>query len=105
LALRVDYPNARDRARAKQERRTELGGDIMIHGSNVSIGCLAMGDEAAEDLFVLAADSDWSTAEIVLAPVDLRTKSVPTDLTSQTPWSASLYAEIKEALRKYTPAR
>lgn len=27
----------------------------MIHGKNCSIGCLDMGDEAAEDLFVLAA--------------------------------------------------
>jgi murein L,D-transpeptidase YafK len=48
LSLRIDYPNAADRRRAQAEARTGLGGDIMIHGSNVSIGCLAMGDPAAE---------------------------------------------------------
>jgi hypothetical protein len=52
LSLRVNYPNEDDRERAKAEGRTNLGGDIMIHGRAVSIGCLAMGDEAAEDLFV-----------------------------------------------------
>src|SRR6185312_1007254 len=57
LSLRVDYPNAFDREQAARESRTNLGGDIMIHGSAVSVGCLAMGDEAAEDLFVLAADT------------------------------------------------
>src|SRR4030095_1321078 len=55
LALRVAYPNAFDRARAAEDGRTELGADIMVHGSDVSVGCLAMGDEAAEELFVLAA--------------------------------------------------
>src|SRR5690606_4961 len=55
LALRVNYPNAFDRAEAAREGRTHLGGDIMIHGSNASVGCLAMGDVVSEDLFVLAA--------------------------------------------------
>jgi murein L,D-transpeptidase YafK len=54
LALRLDYPNAFDREMAAADGRANLGGDIMIHGSDVSIGCLAMGNEAAEDLFVLA---------------------------------------------------
>src|SRR5690606_33287906 len=56
LALRVNYPNQSDRQRAAEDGRTNLGGDIMIHGSNASVGCLAMGDPAAEDLFVLVAD-------------------------------------------------
>src|SRR5207244_3968581 len=47
LSLRVSYPNDFDRAQAKRDGRQKLGGDIMIHGSFASIGCLAMGDEAA----------------------------------------------------------
>ena len=54
LALHVDYPSADDRARAAQDGRRELGGAIMIHGGAGSDRCLAMGDEAAEDLFVRA---------------------------------------------------
>src|ERR1700733_2450934 len=57
VALRVGYPNEFDRLQAAKEGRTNLGGDIMIHGNSVSVGCLAMGDEAAEDLFVLTVDT------------------------------------------------
>ena len=55
VALRVGYPNAFDRDMAQRDARTNLGSDIMIHGGAASIGCLAMGDAAAEELFVLAA--------------------------------------------------
>lgn len=55
LSLRVDYPNAEDRAAedravARSDRRTSLGGDIFIHGKAVSIGCLAIGDPGIEEL-------------------------------------------------------
>ena len=49
LSLRIDYPNADDRRRAQTDGRTQLGGDIMIHGSNASIGCLAMGADRPEE--------------------------------------------------------
>jgi murein L,D-transpeptidase YafK len=55
LSLRINYPNDFDRQMAQQDGRTGLGGDIMIHGAQVSVGCLAMGDSAAEDLFLMAA--------------------------------------------------
>lgn len=66
LSMRVSYPNAWDRQEATRENRTQLGGDIMIHGSNASIGCLAMGDEAAEDLFILAARTGISHVDVIL---------------------------------------
>ncbi len=65
LALRLNYPNAYDRELARHERRTNLGGDIMIHGSNLSVGCLAMGDMAAEDLFGMAADTGINNIEVI----------------------------------------
>ena len=57
LSLRVNYPNADDIDRAREDGRdlSTLGGDIMIHGGSASIGCLALGDPAIEELFVLAA--------------------------------------------------
>ncbi|MEI9865733.1 MAG: hypothetical protein WDN00_14505 [Limisphaerales bacterium] len=66
LALRVGYPNTFDCAQAEKDGRTQLGGDIMIHGSSVSVGCLAMGDEAAEDLFVLAADVGLTNITVII---------------------------------------
>jgi hypothetical protein len=100
LSLRVGYPNDFDRAQARKENRTKLGGDIMIHGAAVSIGCLAMGDEAAEDLFVLAADTGIERIKVILSPVDFRAgKPVPTD--AKLPdWTPTLYAEIKTNLVK-----
>ena len=47
LAMRVNYPNKRDR----KLKRT--GSAIMIHGNCVSIGCLAMSDERIQELWLL----------------------------------------------------
>lgn len=103
LALRVNYPNDFDHSQAQKDGRTELGGDIMIHGSNASIGCLAMGDETAEDLFVLAAEVGVENIEVVLSPLDFREGDVPDD--AQRPaWISHLYDELKAAMQKL-PAR
>lgn len=98
LSLRVNYPNAFDRAQAAKEGRTRLGGDIMIHGKAVSIGCLAMGDEAVEDLFVLAADTGLKNISVILAPMDFRAgKSLPNALKLPS-WTDALYEEIQRRL-------
>ena len=72
LSLKVDYPNAFDRRRARAEGRTHLGGDIFIHGRDVSIGCIALGDPAIEELFVLSSDVRLPRVKVVIAPRDLR---------------------------------
>lgn len=95
LSLRINYPNDFDRAKARKERRANLGGDIMIHGSSVSIGCLAMGDEASEDLFVLAADVGIEKITVLLSPVDFRRKTLPADAANMPVWSGELYEQLK----------
>jgi murein L,D-transpeptidase YafK len=52
LSLGINYPNAADRVHADQERP---GGDIFIHGDQLSIGCLAMTDEKIEEIYVIAS--------------------------------------------------
>jgi hypothetical protein len=101
LALRVNYPNEFDRQQARAEKRTNLGGDIMIHGGSGSSGCLAMGDEAAEDLFVLAALTGLSNVAVVIAPVDFRARELPAGPKTLRVWTRELYANIKAALRSY----
>lgn len=98
LSMRIGYPNAFDRAQAAKEGRTKLGGDIMIHGKAKSVGCLAMGDDAAEDLFVLAANTGFEKITVILAPVDFRAgKSLPAN--AKLPgWTVELYAQIKARL-------
>ncbi len=98
LSLRLDYPNQFDREQARNEGRTNLGGDIMIHGSSVSVGCLAMGDAAAEDFFVLAADTGLTNIQVILSPVDFRKGKTVPDSGQAPPWRASLYEKIKNAL-------
>ena len=90
LSIRVDYPNEWDRARGLEDGRTTLGNDRYIHGKAVSIGCLAIGDENIEELFVLAADTGIANARIVIAPTR-GTLAVPS---GAPPWTATLYRAI-----------
>ena len=101
LSIRIGYPNAFDRAMAEKEGRTDLGGDIYLHGKCVSIGCLAMGDEAIEELFVLVHDVGLNDAEIIIAPADLRGNSAPVTPNTAIPWSNDLYNAIRKALAPF----
>ena len=103
LSLRVGYPNAEDRRRGEKDGRTDLGGDIMIHGNDCSIGCLAMGDEAAEDLFVLAALTGIDNVGILLSPLDFRRRDLPADMPPVPSWTPELYESIRRELRAFTP--
>jgi len=100
LSLRVNYPNEFDREQARRESRSNLGGDIMIHGGTASIGCLAMGDQAAEDLFVLAAETGIENISVVLSPVDLRKTPAPSADRPLPVWADRLYADIASRLRQ-----
>lgn len=106
LSIRLDYPNDFDRRMAQRDGRTRLGGDIMIHGNAVSAGCLAMGDEAAEELFILAAKVGKERTRIVVSPTDWRTAAgaAPRHAAS---WSSELYAALRAELEQYptAPAR
>jgi len=98
VSLRLNYPNGFDRAQAAKDGRTQLGGDIMIHGKSASIGCIAVGDEAAEDLFTLAADVGIKNVKVICSPVDFRQrKDLPRDV-QPPPWTKELYQEIAAQL-------
>jgi murein L,D-transpeptidase YafK len=98
VSLRLNYPNPLDRAQAAKEGRTNLGGDIMIHGKSASIGCIAVGDEAAEDLFTLAADIGIKNVRVICSPVDFRQrKNLPRDIQPPT-WTTELYQQIAAQL-------
>ena len=100
LALRVSYPNHFDKAKGVLDGRSDLGSDIMIHGKSASIGCLAMGDQAAEDLFVLAAETGIENLSVILSPVDFRILSLPANLPKGPAWVPELYADIQKELLK-----
>jgi hypothetical protein len=96
LSMKLDYPNAFDLRHARAEGRTQPGSDIFIHGRAVSIGCLAMGDPAIEELFVLVNDVGRDKTDVLIAPHDPRTRPllpVPAPLPD---WTDALYASIQD---------
>lgn len=99
LSIRVNYPSPEDRRIAKLENRTNLGGDIMIHGKAKSVGCLAMGDEAAEELFVLTALAGVANTVIWISPTDFG-KASDVNLPTSPEWLMDRYRELAKELKK-----
>lgn len=101
LSLKVNYPSEEDRTLARAEGRTRLGGDIFIHGSAVSIGCIAIGDEAVEEVFVMAALAG-RPVPILIAPRDFRlSPPTPSDSAAGPPWLKARYEALATAMAQF----
>jgi hypothetical protein len=101
VSLRLNYPNAFDQEMAATEERTQLGSDIMIHGKAASMGCLAMGDTAAEELFALAAWLGKENIKVVIAPTDFRVNALQKLDVSLPVWAEALYDRLRVELVQY----
>lgn len=101
VSMRVSYPNTFDRRMAAKDKRRDLGNDIMIHGKKSSAGCLAMGDEAAEELFLIGAQVGVKNVKVVIAPTDFRRKSIPAAQPGQPEWVPKLYLEVASAMSEF----
>ncbi len=53
LSIKVSYPNEFDKSKTEFTNVSEMGGDIFIHGKSATIGCIPIGDEAIEEVFLL----------------------------------------------------
>lgn len=90
LSLGLDYPNASDRVRSD---KTKPGDHIYIHGNEVSIGCLALGDAAIEELYLLAQDTREKPIAVHLFPARMAGPAWE-KLRAEHPRHASLWAEL-----------
>lgn len=75
LSLGVNYPNASDKIIGKGN----LGGDIMIHGNCVSIGCIPITDTYIKEVYVLAVEarnSGQSTIPVYIFPAKMDEKGM-----------------------------
>jgi len=54
LSLGINYPNSSDRILGNKQN---LGGDIFIHGSCVTIGCIPLTDDKIKELYVFAVEA------------------------------------------------
>jgi hypothetical protein len=100
LSMKVSYPNDWDRRMAARDARTRLGGDIFIHGNRVSIGCVAIGDPAIEELFTLVAETGRERVKVIIAPNDLRARGAILHEEAPT-WVGQLYRTVAAALVEF----
>ena len=103
MSMKLDYPNEFDLFHAFQEGRANPGSDIFIHGKAVSIGCLAMGDEAIEELFVLTAQVGAEHVKVVIAPHDPRIYPLRADSEELPEWTPTLYSMISREIEALSP--
>ncbi len=74
MALRVSYPNKSDLVKATGH---DPGGDIMIHGNCVTIGCMPLTDDKIKEVYILAVEARNGGQQII--PIHI----FPTELTTQ----------------------
>ena len=99
LAFNIGYPNAYDR----HHRRT--GSAIMIHGNQVSIGCLAMTDEKIEEIYTLcdaALHGERRFFRVHLFPFRMTAERLARETAS--PWFA-FWTNLKQGYDWFEKAR
>ena len=69
------------------------------------MGCLAMGDKAIEDLFILVAEIGKDNVKVVIAPHDPRTAPLPRSLPKTPTWLPELYGQINEEFKAFTKSK
>lgn len=102
LSMQVDYPNEFDLRHAQKEGRKNPGGAIFIHGSNASIGCIAVGDQAIEDLFVLVAETGKENVTVLITPQDPRTGPLPRSIPNAPAWLPEVYDRLEDEFGRFT---
>jgi murein L,D-transpeptidase YafK len=71
LSLGLNYPNRSDKILGV---KNNLGGDIFIHGSCVTIGCLPIQDDPIKELYIIcieAKNSGQITIPVTIFPTEL----------------------------------
>ena len=90
--MKLNYPNTLDLHHAAMEGRNKPGTNIFIHGKALSVGCLAMGDRAIEEFFVLTVDVGRENIQIAIAPHDPRSQRLIA--VSDARWISELYQQL-----------
>ncbi len=86
--------------KAKLDKRTDLGGDIMIHGKSATIGCIPVGDKNIEEIFILATKAKNKNFPIIIAPHDFRTNKTFPEIVGIS-WDNELYKKISDELNNF----
>lgn len=100
LSMKINYPNAFDRAKAKEVGRTDLGSDIFIHGKAVTVGCIPVGDVAIEELYMMTSSVAGRSHKLMILPRDFRKNKVFPEITS-VDWGRELYEVLSRELERF----
>lgn len=101
LSMMIDYPNSFDRMQASKDGRKKLGNNIFLHGKSLSVGCLAVGDRAIDQLFLLTRRVGLRHVKLIIAPNDLRLSNPATSAFAQPRWLPDLYKQLSVALQAF----
>lgn len=101
LSMMINYPNSYDRMQASKDGRKQLGNNIFLHGKAMSVGCLAVGDKAIDQLFLLTRRVGLNHVKLIIAPNDLRNGKPETSNFAQPRWLPELYKQIAAALHQF----
>lgn len=101
LSMMINYPNNFDKLQASKDGRRKLGNNIFLHGKAFSVGCLAVGDRAIDQLFLLSRRVGLSHVRVIIAPNDLRKGKPATSTFAQPGWLPELYKQIGYALNEF----
>ena len=101
LSMMINYPNNFDRLQASKDGRRALGDNIFLHGKSLSVGCLAVGNKAIDQLFLLTHRVGLNHVQVIIAPNDLRRDKPATSAFAQPRWLPELYKRIGQALKRF----
>jgi len=98
LSMKINYPNRSDTILGY---RTNLGGEIRIHGSFVTIGCIPIGDEAIEELYIVGVDTKSAGQEnipVYIFPLRMDSLSMATlsEIASEDAVLLSFWQNLKQ---------
>lgn len=97
LSIKVSYPNEFDKSKTELPNFADMGGDIFIHGKSATIGCIPIGDEAIEEVFVLTQKAINKKVKVIISPRDFRTNPEHPNIAS-IEWEKELYELIEKEI-------
>lgn len=99
LSIKVSYPNEFDISKSRLANQQDMGGDIFIHGKSATVGCIPIGDEAIEEVFLLVQKAFQNEVKVIVSPKDFRRDTSYPQIES-VDWEVELYDQIKVELEK-----
>ncbi|ADE54376.1 L,D-transpeptidase family protein [Coraliomargarita akajimensis] len=102
LSMKISYPNEFDRLKGREDRREKLGYDIFIHGKSATVGCIPIGDDGIEELFLMVSEFGKDRVQVIISPYDMRQGRRALEIT-EISWENELYDIIEAASMKYAP--